>query len=218
MVQLMPTRHYSFFDHCIMQLDTALSSVFGNPPGTGRNNPAQDLAEPELTDAERRHSAALMRVNHAGEVCAQALYQGQALTARNPQVRESMQQASNEENDHLLWCNQRLKELESHPSYLGPLWYTGSFAIGALAGAIGDRWSLGFVAETERQVVKHLQRHLQNISDKDKKSIAILEQMKTDEAEHATNAVKSGAAELPDPVKKLMTLTSKIMTRTAYWI
>ncbi len=218
MVQPMSTRHYSFFDRCIMQLDTALSSVFGNPPGTGRSNPAQDLAEPELTAAERKHSAALMRINHAGEVCAQALYQGQALTARNQEVRDSMQQASDEENDHLLWCNQRLQELESHPSYLGPLWYTGSFAIGALAGAIGDRWSLGFVAETERQVVKHLEGHLQRISNKDEKSIAILEQMKSDEAAHATNAVKSGAAELPAAVKKLMTLTSKVMTKTAYWV
>ena len=158
----------------------------------------------------------MMRVNHAGEVCAQALYQGQALTARRKETRDQMKQASDEENDHLAWCRQRLKELGGHTSLLNPLWYTGSFAIGAVSGLIGDKWSLGFLAETEHQVVNHLERHLQKLPPDDSKSRLILEQMKLDEAQHETSAHNAGAADLPEPVKKLMELASIVMTTTAY--
>jgi ubiquinone biosynthesis monooxygenase Coq7 len=159
-----------------------------------------------------------MRVNHAGEVAAQALYQGQAFTARNPRVRETMQQAADEEGDHLAWCDQRLRELDSRPSLLNPLWYAGSFAIGALAGAIGDRVSLGFVVETERQVEGHLDEHLRRLPAADARSRRVLEQMKRDEIRHGDTAQAAGAAELPAPIKLLMTFTSRVMTRTAYWL
>jgi ubiquinone biosynthesis monooxygenase Coq7 len=210
-------RHYTLLDQLCMNLDNAVRTVFGRPP-SNRDNPAADLQETELTDAQRRHAAGLMRVNHSGEVCAQALYQGQALTARDKRVAQRMAQASEEENDHLAWCEQRLNELGSHTSFLNPLWYTGSFMIGALAGAAGDKWSLGFVAETERQVVKHLQRHLQWLPESDHKSRTIVEQMKVDEGKHATMAVESGAAELPQAIKNGMTLTSKVMTSTVYFV
>jgi ubiquinone biosynthesis monooxygenase Coq7 len=159
-----------------------------------------------------------MRINHSGEVAAQALYQGQALTARLPGVRDKMERAAEEENDHLVWCERRINELGSHKSYLNPFWYAGSFAIGALAGAAGDKWSLGFVAETERQVVRHLDEHLSRLPEHDQRSRAVLEQMKEDEGHHATVALEAGGAELPEPVKKLMSLTSRVMTRTAYWV
>ena len=156
-----------------------------------------------------------MRVNHAGEVCAQALYQGQALTARQHETRQQMKQAAIEENDHLAWCRQRLRELGGHTSLLNPLWYTGSLAMGAASGLLGDKWSLGFLAETENQVVKHIEGHLQQLPADDGKSHAILEQMKTDEAQHKANALNAGGSPLPDPVKKMMTLVSRVMTSTA---
>ena len=159
-----------------------------------------------------------MRINHAGEICAQALYQGQALTAQLPNVRDKMEQAAAEENDHLAWTAGRLRELGAHTSYLNPLWYAGSFAIGAAAGLAGDKWSLGFVAETERQVIRHLEGHLARLAPQDAKSRAILEQMKDDEAHHATVAIEHGAAEFPEPVKQLMQLTSKFLTTAAYWL
>ena len=159
-----------------------------------------------------------MRVNHAGEVAAQALYQGQALTARGSHVRESLRQAAQEEGDHLAWCEERLRELDSHPSVLNPLWYAGSLAIGALAGVLGDRVSLGFVAETERQVEGHLAEHLQRLPLNDERSRRILAQMKADETRHGENARAAGARELPAPVKLLMKLTARVMTRTAYWV
>jgi ubiquinone biosynthesis monooxygenase Coq7 len=159
-----------------------------------------------------------MRVNHCGEVAAQALYQGQALTARLETVRERMEQAALEENDHLEWCERRVKALGGHLSYLNPLWYLGSFAIGAVAGAVGDKWSLGFVAETEKQVIAHLEDHLDRVSQNDKKSRAVLEQMKIDEAHHGAVARAAGGAELPGPIKQLMGLASRVMTRTAYWV
>ncbi len=214
----MKTRQYSPLDHLIMNLDQALRTLAGKPLITERPNPASNMAEAELSNAERNESARLMRVNHAGEVAAQALYQGQALTARLDDTRDSMERAAREENDHLDWCAQRVSELDSHTSFLNPLWYLGSFGIGAAAGAIGDQWSLGFVAETERQVVKHLEEHLQRLPDSDKKSRTIVEQMKQDEAKHGATARASGGAELPDPVKKLMQLASKVMTGTTYWI
>lgn len=214
----MQSRHYSPFDTLIINLDQAVRTLAGKPLVTGRDNPANGYEETELSEAERNESARLMRVNHAGEVAAQALYQGQALTARLDSTRHSMERAAREENDHLDWCAQRVTELDSHTSVLNPLWYLGSFGIGATAGAIGDKWSLGFVAETERQVVSHLENHLQRLPGNDKKSRAIVEQMKQDEAHHGATASASGGVELPAPVKKLMRLASKVMTGTAYWI
>ncbi|MEJ2652903.1 MAG: 2-polyprenyl-3-methyl-6-methoxy-1,4-benzoquinone monooxygenase [Gammaproteobacteria bacterium] len=214
----MDGRDYSPFDQLLMHMDKAVRTVFGTPPHTERPNPAQAQPEAELAANERRQVAGLMRVNHAGEVSAQALYQGQALTAKLTEVRAKMERAALEENDHLAWCEQRLKELDSHTSVLNPLWYAGSFTIGALAGAAGDKWSLGFVVETERQVVKHLEEHLERLPAQDHKSRAVLEQMKEDEAHHATTALEAGSAELPGAVKRLMRLTSKIMTVTAYYL
>ena len=211
-----PTRKLSAIDQFLNCADQALRTLSATPTGTGRANPADNREERELSEKEKRHTAGLMRINHAGEISAQALYQGQAFTARLPNVREKMEQAAIEENDHLIWCEQRLKELDSHKSFLNPLWYAGSFTIGALAGAAGDKWSLGFVVETENQVVKHLDSHLQSLPQKEDKSRAILEQMKEDELHHATMALESGAAELPKPIKLLMKLTSKVMTKTAY--
>lgn len=214
----MSTRTHSLADRCIEHLDDALRTIFGEPVGSGRANPAQGLEETGLSSVERAESAGLMRVNHSGEVCAQALYQGQALTARLDATREQMQQASDEENDHLLWCRQRVHELGGHTSLLNPFWYTGAFAIGAGSGLLGDKWSLGFLAETERQVVKHLDGHLQRIASNDGKSRAILEQMKVDEAKHGNMASDAGGTELPGVIRTLMTLASRVMTATAYRI
>ena len=214
----MNQRRYSPADHLVMNVDQALRTLLGRPPVTGRPDPAERHAEGELSDQERTESARLMRVNHAGEVSAQALYQGQALTARLEQVRDRMEQAALEENDHLAWCENRVKALGGHTSYLNPAWYLGSLTIGAVAGLIGDKWSLGFVAETERQVIRHLDGHLQRLSYNDSKSRAVLEQMRVDEAHHGTVAMESGGVELPGPVKGLMGLVSKVMTRAAYWI
>jgi len=214
----MNTRTYSLLDSVLLNVDHGIRTVFGKPPTTERDNPAASCDETGLAEQDKRIAARLMRVNHAGEVAAQALYEGQALTARLPDVRGKMERAALEENDHLDWCAQRVQELGQHTSLLNPLWYTGSLAIGAIAGIAGDKWSLGFVAETEHQVVQHLEEHLQRLPAQDSKSRAILQQMKEDEAHHATTALEAGGAELPKPVKKLMALTSKVMTRTAYWI
>ncbi len=214
--EIMGDRTLSSIDRLILNLDQGIRTVFGQPKATGRPNPADGVPDAELGEWERRHAAGLMRVNHTGEVCAQALYQGQALTARLPHVRESMEQASAEENDHLAWCERRLQELDSRPSFLNAFWYAGSFAMGAAAGIAGDRWSLGFVAETEHQVVDHLTDHLERLPEPDARSRAILEQMRVDEGNHATVALEAGGARLPAPIRKLMTYTSKIMTTTAY--
>lgn len=214
----MNDRAYSPLDQLLMQFDQALRTVGGRPATTGREHPAAGTPESDLSDSEKRHVAGLMRINHSGEVAAQALYQGQALTARLPEVRAAMEHAAAEENDHLDWCENRLHELDDRTSLLKPFWYAGSFAIGAVAGAIGDKWSLGFVAETERQVVRHLDKHLEELPPQDQRSRRILEQMRTDEGHHATTAVEAGGAELPAPIKALMSLTSKLMTRTAYKI
>lgn len=214
----MATRNYSPFDHLIMNFDQALRTLAGKPLVTGRPNPANDREEADLSEAEQAESARLMRINHAGEVAAQALYQGQALTARLDNVRDRMEHAAEEENDHLDWCKRRIDELGSHVSYLNPLWYAGSFAIGAAAGLIGDKWSLGFVVETEKQVIKHLDGHLETIAAQDQKSRAILEQMKIDEAHHGAEAKRAGGAELPLAVTQLMQAMSKVMTGTTYWI
>jgi len=211
-------RNYTPFDQLVMNADTALRTLFGEPVITERSYPAADIADCEFSDADRKNIAGLMRVNHSGEVSAQALYQGQSLTSRNKEIKEKLQQAALEENDHLNWTKHRLDELGSHTSLLNPLWYGGSFAIGAFAGAIGDKWNLGFLAETEHQVVKHLESHLDKLPGGDLRSRAILEQMREDEQKHATTAIDHGAAELPPPVKNLMAVMSKVMTGTAYYL
>ena len=214
----MNERHYSPVDHLLMNIDLGMRTLLGKPLITERINPADSVEDSEQTADERELAARLMRINHSGEVAAQGLYQGQALTARLPEVRDKMERAAQEENDHLAWCESRINELGSHKSYLNPIWYSGSVAIGALAGLAGDKWSLGFVAETEHQVIRHLDSHLAKVSETDQKTRAILQQMKEDEGHHATVALEAGGAALPGPVKKLMQLTSKIMTRTTYWL
>ena len=214
----MNSRQYSPFDQFIHGLDQALHTILGPAPEPSRPNPATAHAEAVLTAAERELAGRLMRVNHAGEISAQALYQGQALGARLPTVRDKMEQAAVEENDHLAWTEERIRELGTHTSVLAPLWYAGSFAIGALAGIVGDKWSLGFVAETEHQVILHLDAHLARLPEQDTKSRTILEQMRADEARHATTALAAGGATLPEPIRQLMALTSKTMTTTAYWL
>jgi ubiquinone biosynthesis monooxygenase Coq7 len=214
----MTHRAYRFSDRLLIGLDQALSTVFGSPQQTDRPNPASREQEADLTAEEQEHIARLMRINHTGEVCAQGLYQGQALTAKLPEVRDSMEQAAAEENDHLAWCEKRIKELGNRKSLLNPLWYAGSFAMGATAGLTGDKWSLGFVAETERQVCAHLNDHLGQIPLHDRKSRAILEQMKEDEARHATTALEGGGVELPGPIKLAMKITAKTMTKSVYWL
>jgi len=199
-------------------LDQGLRLLFGPPPSPHRASPAASVEDVPLEPAARDTAGCLMRVNHSGEVCAQALYQGQALTARAREMRESLERSAQEENDHLAWTAERVRELGAHTSYLNPLWYAGSLAIGAAAGLAGDRWSLGFLAETERQVVEHLQGHLVRLPPKDLKSRAIVEQMRDDEGRHATVALEAGAAELPAPVKALMRLSARTMTTTAYWV
>jgi ubiquinone biosynthesis monooxygenase Coq7 len=214
----MNARHYTPLDHLLLQVDLGLRTVLGQPRLTERPDPAAGRPESHLAEEERDLAGRLMRVNHAGEVSAQGLYQGQALTARLPQVRAEMERAAMEENDHLEWCEKRAREMGTHVSYLNPLWYLGSLAIGAAAGLAGDKWSLGFVVETEHQVCRHLDSHLTRLSARDEKGRAILEQMKEDEARHARLAQGAGGAPLPGPVKLAMKLTSKVMTKTAYWI
>lgn len=205
-------------DRLIVQFDQALRTLVPGSSTARRPSPASNVAEHELDDTERQHAAALMRINHTGEVCAQALYQGQALTARLPEVREAMEHAAQEETDHLAWCEQRLQELDSHTSYLGPVWYAMSFGLGAMAGLAGDKWSLGFVAETEQQVCDHLTDHLQQLPPHDDKSHAVLSQMLTDEKAHGETARRAGGADLPLPVKFGMTLMSIVMKKSAYRI
>ncbi len=204
-----------FFGHA----DEAIRRIFGPPPPkAARPNPASTAADGDLTQADRERSGRLMRVNHSGEVCAQALYHGQSVTARASDVQQKLERAAAEENDHLAWCADRIRDLGSRPSYLDPLWYAGSFTIGAIAGAFGDKWNLGFLAETERQVVAHLGRHLSRLPPADHKSRATLEQMRIDEGAHATTALEAGGATLPWPVPTLMRMASKVMTETAYRI
>lgn len=210
-------RHYTLLDKICLGLDQAVRAISHTAKTSERVYPGKNEPESDLTQEQRKHVAALMRINHAGEVCAQALYHGQGLVSRRPDVKEKMRQAAMEEGDHLAWCQMRLAELGSHTSYLNPFWYTGSFVIGLTAGLIGDQWSLGFLAETENQVVKHLDKHLAELPEKDIRTHKILWQMRLDEAEHRDEAVKSGAAELPGWIKKIMGLTSRVMVKTAYW-
>lgn len=204
-------------DAFIATLDNALRTIAG-PAQSVRPTPGNDLPEAELDASQQRAVARLMRVNHVGEVCAQALYAGQALTARDPKVQEAMRDAAQEEIEHLAWTAQRITELGGRTSLLNPVWYAGSFAMGALAGALGDRVNLGFLAETERQVYDHLEEHLGRLPAEDARSAAILKQMQIDEDRHRQAAIKSGGIDLPKPAQEAMRMVSKVMTRTAYWV
>ena len=200
-------------DQFIIALDGGLRTVFA-PSHAARAYPATD-PETTLSDSERAHAAALMRVNHVGEVCAQALYSGQALTSKNAGVRDALRHAAAEETDHLAWCERRLEELGGRKSLLNPFWYGGAFGLGLVAGALGDKWNLGFLAETERQVEAHLDGHLQTLPAADARSRAVVEQMKTDEAQHAQTAIDHGGVPLPLPVRLAMRLAADVMRKTA---
>lgn len=204
-------------DRFIIEFDKGLRTLAARAHST-RPYPDADVPEAELSAREKKHAAALMRINHTGEICAQALYQGQALTAREPAVQEKLQHAAAEETEHLAWTSKRVHELGSHLSVLNPLYYTGSLALGAAAGLLGDKWNLGFLSETERQVGGHLQRHLGSLPVHDEKSRAVVKQMYVDETGHSRMAKELGGADLPLPVKLLMRATSKIMTHTVYWV
>ena len=212
----MDTRRLGFQDRVIGEIDKIIKNLT-MPPQASRAAPEAPAAD-ALEESERVESVRLMRVNHAGEVAAQALYRGQALTARDPKVKSAMDQAAAEEIDHLAWCEQRLKELKGRPSLLNPIWYFGSLALGAFAGSLGDRASLGFIAETEKQVESHLRGHLQRLSPKDLRSKAILEQMTHDEMQHGAKAASMGGKPLPFPITWAMRATSELMTRGSYWL
>ena len=212
----MDPRVLSPLDRLLELADSGLAASFARPPAS-RPTPGIPASTP-VESGRRRHAAGLMRVNHAGEIAAQGLYYGQALTARSAETREALLRAAGEEGDHLAWCRERLDELGSRPSLLNPLWYAGSVTIGAFAGLFGDRASLGFMAETERQVEGHLADHLDRLPAEDVRSRAIVEQMQSDEIGHGRAAVAAGAAALPDPVPRLMRLSARLMTGTAYWI
>ena len=210
-----PTRRYSPLDRLLIEAQHALGTSLGQARAE-RPNPAGSLRDPALDAADRRHAAGLMRINHTGEVCAQALYVGQAAVARDAATREQLLHAAQEETDHLAWCHDRLRELDSRPSLLNPLWYAGSYAIGLAAGLRGDGWNLGFVVETERQVEAHLEEHLDTLPPGDERSRAILRVMKDDEVRHADHAQAAGARVLPQPIPRLMALSSKLMKLVAY--
>ena len=209
-------RHYSLIDNCLMHLDRALKTIIGDPVPAQRAYPAQNIAE-TIEQQDHKQAGAIMRINHVGEVCAQALYQGQALTAQSSETRAYLAKAAQEEGDHLAWCHQRLQELHDHPSYLNPLWYTGAFMIGTATGCLGDQWSLGFVAETEKQVVQHLQKQSLRLPLQDKRSTVILAQMEQDEAKHQAEAWHLGARTLPHVIQSLMRIASNIMVKIAYY-
>jgi ubiquinone biosynthesis monooxygenase Coq7 len=204
-------------DRFIIEFDKALRTLLAEPQSV-RPHPGGEHADVALENRDKHHAAALMRVNHCGEVCAQALYNGQALTARDGNTAATLQQAAREETEHLAWCEKRIHELGGRTSLLNPLWYSGSFALGTIAGALGNKWNMGFLAETERQVGWHLIEHMAKLPEHDARSRAILAQMQTDEAAHADNAVRQGAAELPKAVKSVMRSVSKLMTRTSYYL
>ncbi|MGO2133613.1 MAG: 2-polyprenyl-3-methyl-6-methoxy-1,4-benzoquinone monooxygenase [Halomonas sp.] len=211
------TRQFTRADRLVGQFDAALRTLVPGVAQQTRPSPATaDIQDGPIDDDERRHAEGLMRINHTGEVCAQALYQGQSLTARLPEVREQMEEAAEEEVDHLAWCESRIKELDGRTSVLNPLYYAASFGIGALAGAVSDKISLGFVAATEEQVGKHLEEHIETLPAGDRRSRAVLEQMAIDEAQHAQQALEAGGARFPAPVKFGMTLMSKVMTKSVY--
>ena len=209
------SKHNSL-DQLIVQFDQALRTLIPGSSTARRASPAVNVPEAELDASERKRAAGLMRINHTGEVCAQALYQGQALTAKLPDIRQAMEEAAQEEVDHLAWCEQRLQDLDSRASLLNPAWYAMSFGLGAAAGLAGDKWSLGFVAETEEQVCEHLKEHLERLPANDEKSKAVLQQMLVDERIHGDTARQAGGAPLPLPVKLGMQMLSVVMKRTAY--
>jgi ubiquinone biosynthesis monooxygenase Coq7 len=209
-------RQLSTFDRIFIEIERALGTSLDAKPEAQRPSPAAGMAEAELDDTQRRHAAGLMRVNHTGEVCAQALYSGQAVVARDDATRTQLLHAAAEETDHLAWCSERLKELDSRPSLFNPLWYAGSYAIGALAALAGDPVSLGFVVETERQVEAHLEEHLDRLPAQDERSRAVLTQMQADEIRHAHNARERGGIDLPFPIPGVMQLTSMVMKTVAY--
>jgi ubiquinone biosynthesis monooxygenase Coq7 len=217
-IVLMQSRNLTSADRLLSGLGNALRSIAAPAGKSPRANPAKDIPETDLDERQKAHSAGLMRINHAGEVAAQGLYQGHAVVARDSNVEEQMQAAADEEFDHLAWCEERLTELGETPSKLSPLWYGGAFTIGALSGVLGDKWSLGFIAETERQVCDHLDSHLDQLPDDDQRSRSIVATMRDEEAEHGENAKLAGAAELPHVIKQLMRATAKLMTSTAYRI
>ena len=204
-------------DKAIVEFDKILRTLFCRA-STVRAMPGSELPEPELSEAEKRHAGGLMRVNHVGEICAQALYQGQAISCRTPEVRKALEQAGREETEHLAWTERRIEDLGTRKSLLNPLWYAGAFSFGVLAGKLGDGWNLGFLAETERQVEAHLLGHLYRLPECDAKSRAVVEQMKADEIGHAEMAASLGARELPVPAKTAMRLVAKVMTTTAYYV
>jgi ubiquinone biosynthesis monooxygenase Coq7 len=204
-------------DKLIVNFDRALRTLYAGANSV-RPFPGGEVNAANLNDKDRRDAAALMRVNHAGEICAQALYHGQALTARNEVVQQALESAAVEETEHLAWTRQRITELNGKVSVLNPVLYASSFAIGTVCGLMGDKWNLGFLAETETQVEGHLEKHLDRLPQEDNRSRAILAQMKEDEAQHALTAVRHGAAKLPLPVRKIMRVTSKLMTHTTYWV
>ena len=208
----------NLIDLLINEVDKGLKYSTQNYHTESRPYPADKIEQDSLKEFEKNHSAGLMRVNHSGEVCAQALYRGQALTAKLGDTRTKMEQAASEELDHLSWCNKRLEELNNKPSVLNPIWYGMSFSIGAVAGLVGDKWSLGFVHETEEQVVKHLDGHLDNLSKKDLKTKVVIEQMRIDEEQHSHDALEAGAEILPDEIKDLMSKVAKVMTNSSYHI
>lgn len=210
-------RQLTFIDKLLMQADHALTTVF-TVSSTARSNPADSLPEKKLSESERKNSIGCMRVNHTGEVCAQALYRGQLLASRADQTREMLEKSCDEETDHLAWTKKRLDELDGKTSYLNMLWYFNSYLIGLIAGLAGDKWSLGFVEETEIQVAKHLTNHLNQIAEQDLRSRAIIEKMREEEMMHEKAAHAAGGVELPAPIKMLMQLHSKVMTTVAYWI
>ena len=214
----MKRRQLTPLDRLLVSANNALRTVATPAGRTARSNPAENILDADLDARQKRHAAGLMRINHAGEVAAQALYQGHATVARDKNIEEQMQRAADEEFDHLAWCEQRIHELGEDVSKLSPFWYAGAFAIGAASGVLGDKWSLGFIAETERQVCAHLDSHLDSLPEEDAKSRAIVEQMRDEEEEHGENAIDAGAAELPAPIKGVMRLTARVMTKTAYWV
>jgi len=214
----MEKRQLSPLDKLLAGANNALRTVASPAGRPARSNPSENIEEAKLDSKQKSHAAGLMRVNHAGEVAAQALYQGHASVARDKTIERQMKHAANEEFDHLAWCEQRIHELGYRPSRLSPLWYAGAYAIGAASGALGDKWSLGFIAETEKQVCSHLDSHLDRLPEEDVKSRAIVQQMRAEEQEHGENAIDAGAAELPRPVIRLMQATAKLMTNTAYWV
>jgi len=214
----MNKRQLTPIDRLLASANNALRTVAAPAGRSARANPAAHIIDADLDARQKRHAAGLMRINHAGEVAAQALYQGHASVARDKHVEAQMQHAADEEFDHLAWCEQRINELGEGVSKLSPFWYAGAYAIGAASGILGDKWSLGFIAETERQVCAHLDSHLESLPLEDVKSRAIVEQMRDEEEEHGENAKDAGAAELPAPVKRLMRMTAKVMTKTAYWV